>query len=156
MKRPRLLSLRELRRVPRWCPNPEVRKHSPRPLSELRNRKDTSNIMILVPLLNPKFATVPAAKSCELRIRGTRAGDDSKKSHPALGPAVEQRAHDRIPFRVEGPVGDGLPGPSVPIGGVAGIAFETVQIGMHPGGIVAVLVHDELVRLVPVALAGPP
>jgi 4a-hydroxytetrahydrobiopterin dehydratase len=28
--------------------------------------------MILVPLLNPKFATVPAAKPCELRVRGTR------------------------------------------------------------------------------------
>jgi hypothetical protein len=28
--------------------------------------------MILVPLLNPKFATVPAEKSCELRVRGTR------------------------------------------------------------------------------------
>jgi hypothetical protein len=27
--------------------------------------------MILVPLLNPKFANVPAAKSCELRVRGT-------------------------------------------------------------------------------------
>src|ERR1051325_6739313 len=29
--------------------------------------------MFLVPLLNPKFATVPAAKSCELRVRGTSA-----------------------------------------------------------------------------------
>jgi thioredoxin-related protein len=28
--------------------------------------------MILVPLLNPKFAKTPAAKSCELRVRGTR------------------------------------------------------------------------------------
>jgi hypothetical protein len=55
------------------CPDSEVRKHSPRPLSELRNRKDTSSIMILVPLLNPKFATVTAAKSCELRVRGTRS-----------------------------------------------------------------------------------
>jgi hypothetical protein len=27
--------------------------------------------MILVPLLNPKFATMHAAKSCELRVRGT-------------------------------------------------------------------------------------
>ena len=27
--------------------------------------------MILVPLLNPKFATVLAEKSCELRVRGT-------------------------------------------------------------------------------------
>jgi hypothetical protein len=33
--------------------------------------KDTSNSMILVPLLNPKFATVLAEKSCELRVRGT-------------------------------------------------------------------------------------
>src|SRR5258705_3120235 len=82
--------------------------------------------------------------------------DDWKKSHPALGPAVEQRARDRIPFRVEPAVGDGLPGLPVPIGGVAGVAFETVQIGVHPGGVAAVLVHDELVRLVPVALAGPP
>src|SRR5262249_21785279 len=30
-----------------------------------------ANIMMLVPLLNPKFATVPAEKSCELRVRGT-------------------------------------------------------------------------------------
>src|ERR1051325_4121353 len=29
--------------------------------------------MILVPLLNPKFATVPAAIWCELRVRGTSA-----------------------------------------------------------------------------------
>jgi hypothetical protein len=29
--------------------------------------------MILVPLLNPKFATVRAEKSCELRVRGTSA-----------------------------------------------------------------------------------
>src|SRR5262252_2129449 len=51
----------------RSCPDSEVRKHSPRALSELRNRKDTGNSMILVPLLNPEFATVTAA----LRVRGT-------------------------------------------------------------------------------------
>jgi len=28
--------------------------------------------MNLVPLLNPKFATVPAEKMCELRVRGTK------------------------------------------------------------------------------------
>src|SRR5262249_14234638 len=33
--------------------------------------EDTSKSMILVPLLNPTFATVPAEKSCELRVRGT-------------------------------------------------------------------------------------
>src|SRR5690348_7879474 len=35
--------------------------------------QDTSNITILVPLLNPKFATVPAERSCELRVRGMSA-----------------------------------------------------------------------------------
>src|SRR5713226_1436029 len=33
--------------------------------------RDTSNSMILVPLLNPKLANTPAARSCELRVRGT-------------------------------------------------------------------------------------
>src|SRR5262245_47141562 len=31
-----------------------------------------------------------------------------------------------------------------------------MQIGMHPGAVLAALVHDELVRLVPVVLACPP
>src|SRR5439155_14626135 len=38
---------------------------------ELRNQRDTGNSMILVPLLNPKFAIGLAAQLCELRVRGT-------------------------------------------------------------------------------------
>ncbi len=38
---------------------------------ELRNQRATSNFMILVPLLNPKFAIGLAALACELRVRGT-------------------------------------------------------------------------------------
>src|SRR5215472_14914256 len=38
---------------------------------ELRNQRDTSKVMILVPLLNPKFAVGFAASVCELRVRGT-------------------------------------------------------------------------------------
>ena len=38
---------------------------------ELRNQRDTSNFMILVPLLNPKFANGLGARVCELRVRGT-------------------------------------------------------------------------------------
>src|SRR5438093_4191697 len=40
---------------------------------ELRNQRDTSNFMILVPLLNPKFAIGLAALLCKLRVRGTSA-----------------------------------------------------------------------------------
>src|ERR1044071_9809872 len=42
--------------------------------SELPNLSDTSKPMILVSLLNPKFAMVPAGQSRELRIRDTRPG----------------------------------------------------------------------------------
>jgi hypothetical protein len=55
--------------------------------------------MILVPLLNPKFATVPAAKSCELRVRGTRALSvqlDPARRHP------EAAALLRSPRRMHG------------------------------------------------------
>src|SRR5438445_6182111 len=38
---------------------------------ELRNLRTTSNSMILVPLLNPKFAIAFAARWRELRVRGT-------------------------------------------------------------------------------------
>src|SRR6266540_4263306 len=38
---------------------------------ELRNQRDTSKYMILVPLLNPKFAIGLPARLCELRVRGT-------------------------------------------------------------------------------------
>src|SRR5713226_1148799 len=38
---------------------------------ELRNQRDTSKSMILVPLLNPKFAIGLPPRLCELRVRGT-------------------------------------------------------------------------------------
>src|SRR2546426_4796247 len=38
---------------------------------KLRNQRDTSKSMILVPLLNPKFAIGLPARLCELRVRGT-------------------------------------------------------------------------------------
>jgi hypothetical protein len=43
--------------------------------------------MMLVPLLNPKFATVFAAKMCELRVRGTRLHDGRCKlrASPMVG-----------------------------------------------------------------------
>jgi hypothetical protein len=43
------------------CPDSEVRHALPLARSELRNQRDTSKPMILVPLLNPKFAIELAA-----------------------------------------------------------------------------------------------
>jgi len=54
------------------CPDSEVRTRSRQSRCKLRNQRDTSNVMILVPLLNPKFANTLAARPCELRVRGTR------------------------------------------------------------------------------------
>ena len=48
--------------------------------------------MIPVPLLNPKFATVPAAKPCELRVRGTSAPYFSSSTRVlAAGPMPTMR-----------------------------------------------------------------
>jgi hypothetical protein len=53
-----------------WCPDSEVRRHPQRTMSELRNRKDTSNSMMLGPLLNPKFANRPSGDI--VRTSGSR------------------------------------------------------------------------------------
>src|ERR1700687_5464012 len=62
--------------------------------------------MILVPLLNPKFATVPVAKSCELRVRGTRAGSDQVELERAPDCACGGIFHgDRCPSRIRSGTG---------------------------------------------------
>src|SRR5205823_7569616 len=66
--------------------------------SELPNQGDTSNFMILVSLLDPKFAKVPAEQSCGLRVRGTRASLRTlsktlwHRRIEALGPAFIRHA----------------------------------------------------------------
>src|SRR5262249_26087668 len=57
---------------------------------ELRNQRDTSNFMILVPLLNPKFANTLAARSCELGVRGT-SSETGPMPHPAAGASTVAR-----------------------------------------------------------------
>jgi len=54
--------------------------------------KDTSKYLILVPLLNPKFATVHAEKSCELRVRGTGHSGHSSLSRGRLACVREPQA----------------------------------------------------------------
>ena len=54
------------------------------PSCELRNQRDTSKTMILVPRLNPKFAIKLAATICELWVRGT--------SRPLRGAAIRPSA----------------------------------------------------------------
>src|SRR6478672_10315722 len=50
---------------------PKFVKHGRAFLYELRNQRGTGNSMILVSLLNPKFAIEPAARGRELRVRDT-------------------------------------------------------------------------------------
>ena len=69
---------------------------------------------------------------------------------------AEQRGRDRVPLGLERAGRDRLAGGAVPVAGIGQIALDAVQIGVHPGGVRAFVVHDDLVRLVPVALGGPP
>jgi len=53
---------------------------------------DTCNSAMLLPPLNPKFAIVPAEKSCELRVRGAGAW---LKSHPQARDREQHTANAR-------------------------------------------------------------
>src|SRR5215475_5156284 len=75
----------------RECADFEVREQPQRRLSDRRNRKDTRNIMILVPLLNPTSVTITAEKSCECRVRGSTA-----PSGGLGGERPRQRLHGRL------------------------------------------------------------
>jgi len=44
----------------------------------------------------------------------------------------------------------------IPVTRIVAVAFEPVQIGMNPGAVRAVLVHDDVMGLVPGIAAGPP
>src|SRR5712691_12506385 len=59
-------------RLPASVPIPKFASTRGTLSCELRNQRDTSNSMIPVPLLNPKFAIGLPARLCELRVRGTR------------------------------------------------------------------------------------
>ena len=76
-------------------------------------------------------------------------------SRGSLGFA-EQRRDDRVPFGLDAAAGGRTAGAGVPVARIAEIAFETMQIDMHPGGVgVGVALRDR-VRLVPVALRRLP
>src|SRR2546429_5275509 len=61
---------------------------------ELRNQRDTSKSMILVPLLNPKFAIGLPARLCELRVRGTGLRHQHANQHQSEGGhAGQARCH---------------------------------------------------------------
>src|SRR6185312_7653314 len=49
-----------------------------------------------------------------------------------------------------------LAGAAVPVTGIGGIAFLAMQIGMHPGARLVVLLLGAMVRRVPIALGVPP
>ena len=108
----------------------------------------------------------------QLRVRGDLGMDFQPDHHfPVAGCALDQRCGCRThalftpeqrgqrsaPIRSRANrFATGLAGLAVPIAGIAEIAFDAVQIGMHPGGLALGLVLHDLVRLVPVALGGPP
>jgi hypothetical protein len=52
-------------------PIPKLVRHLRRARTNFGIDKDTSNCILIVPLLNPKFASERSANLCELRVRGT-------------------------------------------------------------------------------------
>src|SRR5262249_4748454 len=69
---------------------------------------------------------------------------------------AKQIAGDRCPFRLKRTGRGRLAGLAIPVSGIAKVAFDSVQIGMHPGRLPARVVLDGLVRPIPLAFGGPP
>src|ERR1041384_7763864 len=85
---------------------------------------------------------IPLARHAKYGSIGSSLAEQCR-SH--RGPLILQRA---------GP--DWLTGGPVPVAGIGQIAFDAMQVGMHPGGLAALIVLHDLVCLVPVTLGGPP
>src|SRR5262249_47910265 len=71
-----------------------------------------ASIMLLVPLLNPKFAIGLAASSCELRVRGTAPSSTNHpqhESHWRNSRGTRQILARYAPRGVEGGAGESLP-----------------------------------------------
>ena len=73
----------------------------------------------------------------------------SRRTAAFIPPASEQRLEDLFPLGFESTGRDRFAGPAIPIAGVTEIAFDTMQIGMDPGGFGAWLILNEFVRLRP-------
>ena len=79
-----------------------------------------------------------------------------KGSYCRWSPLRQQRPRNRLPFRLERLPAERLARAAVPIGGVAGVAFFPVQIGMHPIAVAALVVLREVMRAVEIAVRVMP
>src|ERR1700682_2751071 len=68
----------------------------------------------------------------------------------------QERADDALPFGLQRILRDRLAGLPVPVSGIAEVALDAMQIGVDPGRCRRLFVHHDLVRLIPLALGGPP
>ena len=89
-------------------------------------------------------------------VRARRGGARGRRLRCGVRPPGEQRLGDRAPLGLEVAVRRGLPGAAVPVAGIAEVALDPVQIGVHPGAVPIVLVLGDGVGGIPVALGGPP
>jgi molybdate transport system substrate-binding protein len=75
---------------------------------------------------------------------------------PAATPVKRKHGLDGLPLDVERTGRGTALRLTVPVAGVAIVAFHTVQIGVHPGRLARTIVHRDPVRLLPIALLRPP
>ena len=89
-----------------------------------------------------------------IRTAHDAASDDCDGRLAAI--ALQKRRSDFVPFRGQFVRRGFTMRPAIPMAGIIQIAFDAVKISVHPGAIAAVLVHDDLMRSVPVVVGRPP
>ena len=76
-----------------------------------------------------------------------------KKDEPVL---TQQSFHNVQPFRIQCITANGLTSPSIPVSGIALIAFLAMQVGVNPRSVHAFVLLSRFVRSRPIAFAIPP
>ena len=98
----------------------------------------------------PRLHPPHAAKA----LQSSMMFPDRTLGRPPADP--QQRAGDRLPFLVERRSAGRLAGATVPIGGVAGVAFLAMEVGVDPIAIPALVSLCGFVCAVPIAARVKP
>ena len=95
----------------------------------------------------PKTA-LRSPSRCERRGNSKRSNDLASVSH--------ERRDDFVPFRRQFMRRWFASRLSIPIVGIIQVAFDAVEVGVHPSAILIVSIHNDAMRFVPILVCRPP
>ena len=90
------------------------------------------------------------------RDRGTVTVGTFANESNDLAPVSHERRDDFVPFRRQFMRRWFASRLSIPIIGIIQVAFDAVEVGVHPSAILIVSIHNDAMRFVPILVRRPP